>query len=117
MIREFLYREDEVCLLVRREDSFPVATVGNTEGLFGITDEAFSRDDTELFRAMKEPEKGYAFFRKYGVWDGKTLLSAEIEMKNGKMTTIPIPKERIPTVMSILPIREIRDLFSRKPPS
>lgn len=88
MIREFLYREDEVCLLVRREDSFPVATVGNTEGLFGITDEAFSRDDTELFRAMKEPEKGYAFFRKYGVWDGKTPLSAEIEMKNGKMTTL-----------------------------
>ena len=61
MIREFFYREDEVCLLVRRKDSFPVATVGNTEGLFGITDEAFSRDDTELFRAMKEPEKGYAF--------------------------------------------------------
>ena len=88
MIREFLYREDEVCLLVRREDSFPVATVGNTEGLFGITDEAFSRDDTELFRAMKEPEKGYAFFRKYGVWDGKTPLSAEIEMKNVKMTTL-----------------------------
>ena len=88
MIREFLYREDEVCLLVRREDSFPVATVGNTEGLFGITDEAFSRDDTELFRAMKEPEKGYAFFRKYGEWDGKSPLSAEIEMKNGKMTTL-----------------------------
>ena len=88
MIREFLYREDEVCLLVRREDSFPVATVGNTQELFGITDEAFSRDDTELFRAMKEPEKGYAFFRKYGVWDGKTPLSAEIEMKNGKMTTL-----------------------------
>ena len=84
MFRELAYREDEVCVLMRRSDSFQVAAVGDIESLIGISLEKFRRDASSFANETHDPAEGEEFLHDYAAWDGAAPLTRDLQMKNGK---------------------------------
>ena len=82
-LKEINFREDEVCIVIRRSDMMPVYA---TEGLgryLNVTLRELQNDITCLNRNVQNSESGKGIWEQFQNWDGRHAESGEIPMKNG----------------------------------
>ena len=68
-------REDECCILLRRDELLPICAIGNLKAMLGVTLEQLQDDVAALQAALVTPADGAKFWNAYRAWDGTAPLS------------------------------------------
>ena len=76
-------RKDEVCIVVRRKDHFPVYASANMKELTGLTLEQIQEDFTLLSDIGKDEPECRNFQKEYLQWNENKAFQKELCLKNG----------------------------------
>ena len=82
-LKEINLREDESCILIRRNDRMPVYVTNGIEKCLGVTLQQIQNDVTCLDRNIQTKDHRKGIWEQYREWDGVQSETKEILMKNG----------------------------------
>ena len=85
--------QQEVHVLIRREDFCPIFITDNFENMMHIDKERFL-GDVEVLNGMTDRKTGKEFWSSYGSWDGKSVLNREFRV-NGREQWLGLSVSRL----------------------
>ena len=83
-LNEYNHQKEEICVLLRRKDMYPLYVLGDFKGMLGITLEQLQEDIGRLSRLMKDASEGRHFRKQYNEWDGTGDFTFEFELAGGE---------------------------------
>ena len=85
-------RKDEACIVMRREDLYPVYASENLQSFTGLTLEQLQEDITLLGEIGKEEAACRNFQKEYLQWNGEGSFQREMCLKNGMWVQASVMK-------------------------
>ena len=87
-------REDESCIVLRRNDCMPVYATAGIEQMLNVTLERIQKDVTCLDRNVQEEERSNSIWRTYQGWNGMDSIRHEIQLKDGRWLLMTLDSSR-----------------------
>ena len=78
------FREDEVCVVLRRNDCMPVYATDGIDRMLKVSLEKLQKDITFLDTSVQGNERSNSIWRRYQSWDGREPVCYDIQMKDGR---------------------------------
>jgi signal transduction histidine kinase len=75
---------------MRRSDLMPIAAVGNTQKMLGISLEELQTNLMTLMQQMANRDASEQVWKSYRAWDGTTTLVDELQLKDGQWVILAI---------------------------
>ena len=94
ILEELGSQKEETILVLNKEDLAPVYAGKNLENITGLTFEKVQSDVTNIWRIIKEPEKGKSCWKEYRKWDGMASLKEEFQLENGEWLQLTIERSK-----------------------
>ena len=92
LLQELDRRSDQVFILMRRSDLMPIAAVGNTQKMLGISLEELQTNLMTLMQQMANRDASEQVWKSYRAWDGTTTLVDELQLKDGQWVILAITR-------------------------
>ena len=83
MLRELERQSDEICIVMRIADLYPVYVSGDIEAMLGVTQQQLRDDITCILSVLKVPKDGSEYWNEYRKWNGEDKLSTDLETVSG----------------------------------
>ncbi len=96
LLEELAVQKNEICLVMDRAQLLPVYAEGDPAAMLGVTLAQLQEDITRLLSQLKDPEAGSRFWADYRRWDGKSDLSADLEMPDGQWVQVSVQRCHAP---------------------
>ena len=77
---------------MRRSDLMPIAAVGNTQKMLGISLEELQTNLMTLMQQMANRDASEQVGKSYRAWDGTTTLVDELQLKDGQWVILAITR-------------------------
>ena len=92
LLEELAVQKNEICLVMDRAQLLPIYAEGDPAAMLGVTLAQLQEDITRLLSQLKDPEAGSRFWADYRRWDGKSDLSADLEMPDGQWVQVSVQR-------------------------
>lgn len=83
-LKQMDFRDDEVCIVLRRKDRMPVYVTAGTEKMLKVTLEKLRRDVTCLDRNVLGNDRSNSIWRQYQNWNREETAHYEIRLKDDR---------------------------------
>lgn len=83
LLRELERQSDEICIVMRIADLYPVYVSGDIEAMLGVTQQQLRDDITCILSVLKVPKDGSEYWNEYRKWNGEDKLSTDLETVSG----------------------------------
>lgn len=102
----------EVFILVRQKDKFPVYSIGNLPNFLGLSFQTLREDITALKRVADDSKTADQFWDICMEWDGKKPLTTTMHTKDGKWMDVKVERTS-DNLYDLITIRNATDVFNQ----
>lgn len=83
-LKQMNLREDEACIVLRRNDCMPVYATAGVEKMLKVTPDRIQKDVTCLDKNIQGEKRRNSIWKNYQRWNGTDPMYHEIQMKDGR---------------------------------